>query len=92
MSINEDERVQIIEYLMSLASIDKFYLRKLQSSDSYIAYYYDMDCNFWVLMEDDDVFFKKCIEFLIREGVIVFESIEEVKEYEKQIKYTSKEE
>ncbi|WP_348995393.1 hypothetical protein ABFG95_02245 [Achromobacter sp. HNDS-1] len=66
---------EILQYLQSHASVDRFYLFIAPGGDALVKYF-DASGRSWNLMEDDDVFIARVVDFLRLSGVRVFDDFE----------------
>ncbi len=72
----------VINYLISHAPLDRFYLLVLQGSNITLIKYFDSTGVSWNLMEDDDHTVERAIDLLKRTGVRCFEDYAALLEYE----------
>lgn len=78
----EDE--EVIVYLKHYANLENYYLHEIASTDSCLINYFDDKGQGWSLMEDDDAFAERCVNFLKKLGTPLFDDIEEMKAFESE--------
>ena len=83
--MNIEEEKDVISYLESMSSIDKFYLHRFLDTGRALIHYFDEDGESWAVMEDDDSFLSRCLEYLCKNEVREFSDIEELKKYETEM-------
>jgi glutamine cyclotransferase len=79
-SDKEDE--EVVFYLKHYAELGDYYLHKFNSTDTCLINYFDKEGQGWSLMEDDDAFVERCVDFLRRNNAPEFDDVEEMKAFE----------
>jgi hypothetical protein len=79
---NEDQ--EVIAYLESLADLENFYLHRFNQNNRCLIQYFDQQGQPWALMEDDDAFVARCVEFLKKYGAPEFDDVEDMKAFESE--------
>lgn len=62
----------VLAYLQSHASLERFYLFRPPGGDEVLMKYLDASGRPWSIMEDDEAFAAQAVDFLKRSGVRVF--------------------
>lgn len=82
--MDSKEEQEVLLYLNNLSSIDKFYLHRFENTGRALIHYFDEQGESWALMEDDDTFVSKCMEYLCKQRVPEFTNVEELKKFESE--------
>jgi hypothetical protein len=81
--VNEMNDSEILQYLLSHAPLERFYLYEPNGAKSVLMMYFDETGRSWSLMEDDDHVVASATSFLKRSGVNVFHNNAALVEYQK---------
>lgn len=82
MTYKKYREEELLEYLLSYAKIESFYITCLENSSSGLISYFDSTGKTWCLMEDNDDLVEDSVEFLKNHGAPIFEKISDVQEFE----------
>jgi hypothetical protein len=77
---------EVLEYLVSHAPLDRFYLFTPPGTDDTLMKYIDSTGKPWNIMEDDDELVARAVTFLKATGVKVFEDFSALLQYEQQFR------
>ncbi|MEO0443115.1 MAG: hypothetical protein AAFZ92_05155 [Pseudomonadota bacterium] len=81
---NGKDDEEVIVYLKHYAELENYYLHKFNSTDTCLINYFDKDGQGWSLMEEDDAFVERCVDFLRRNNAPEFDDMEKMKVFESE--------
>jgi hypothetical protein len=81
----KDSEANIREALTSYAPIELYYMTQPEGGRGLIYFFDVKESRFYVLKMKDNEFYQSCVEYLKRQNLPVFEYLDDVDEYEKEI-------
>jgi hypothetical protein len=81
----KDSDASIREALISYAPIEFFYITQLENGRGLIDFFDVKEGRFYVLKMRDNEFYQSCVEYLKKQGLPVFQYLDDVHDYEKEI-------